>query len=186
MQRIVKDCETGWESGAKGTRQKRFFRECFTETDPHAEPVIAKRGDFTGFVGAGDFPGQKLIADLEPRALDQVFGIYPETKGKKGKAIQFEADPQLRDNENIRLKEDIVSFFLRDVRPYVADAWINPDPKLRDEKDDGVGKVGYEINFNREFFVYQEPPSLKEIDEKLEEVENRILEMLKEVKNDDL
>ena len=181
VQRIVKDCDTGWGSGAKGTRQKKLFRECFTETDPKAEPVIAKRGSFTGIVGEGDFPGQKLMGDLEPSALDQIFGMYPETKGKKGKAIQYEADPKLRDNENIPLKEDIVSFFLREVRPYVGDAWINPDPKLRDEKDGGIGKVGYEINFNREFFVYQEPRSLETIDEELAKVESQILEMLKEV-----
>lgn len=181
VQRIVKDCETGWDSGAKGTKQKKLFRDCFTETDPKAERVIAKRGSFTGIVGEGAFPGQKLVGDLEPSELDQVFGIFPETKGKKGKAIEYEADPKLRDNENVPLKEDIVSFFLREVRPYVGDAWINADTKLRDEKDGGIGKVGYEINFNREFYRYEEPRSLKEIDKELAAVERRILDMLKEV-----
>jgi len=181
IQRIVKDCEFGWDEGAMGGRQKKLFRDCFTETDLKAEPVIARRGSFSGIVGPGQFPGQKLTGDLEPSALDQIFGIYPETKGKKGKAIEYEADPKLRDNENIPLKEDIVSYFLREVRPYVADAWINADAKLRDEKDGGIGKVGYEINFNREFFSYQEPRSLKDIDKELASVENRILKMLKEV-----
>lgn len=153
VQRIVKDCDIGWDSGAKGTRQKKLFRDCFTKTDPKAEPVVAKRGRISGIVGEGDFPGQTLVGDLAPSALDQVFGIYPETMGNKGKAIEYEADPKLRDNENIPLKEDIVSFFLREVRPHVADAWINADAKLRDDKDGGIGKVGYEINFNREFFT---------------------------------
>ncbi len=53
--------------------------------------------------------------------------------------------------------------------------------KLRDEKDDGIGKVGYEINFNREFFRYEKPRSLKEIDKELAAVEGRILKMLQEV-----
>lgn len=181
LQRVVKDCETGWASGAKGTKQKKLLRDCFTETDPEAERVIAKLGSFSGIVGEGQFPGQKVISDLEPSALDQVFGVFPETKDKKGKAIQFEADPKLRDNENVPLKESIVSFFLLEVHPYAGDAWINPDAKLRDNKDGGIGKVGYEINFNREFFRYEEPRSLKEIDEDLAKVEHRILDMLKEV-----
>lgn len=90
-------------------------------------------------------------------------------------------DANLRDTENVPLKEGIVAFFLREVRPYVGDAWINPDAKLRDEMDGGIGKVGYEINFNREFFKYQPPRSLKEIDAELAEVEGRILGMLREV-----
>ena len=93
-----------------------------------------------------------------PADLHQILRGFPETKGKKGKAIEFEADPKLRDNDNVPLNEDIVSFFLREVRPYVADAWINDDPKLRDEKDGGIGKVGYEINFNREYLPLRGAP----------------------------
>ena len=181
IQHIVKNCETGWTAGAKGTKQKTIFRGCFTTTDPEAEPVIAKRGKFEGIVCKDDFPGQQLPGDLEPAQLDKVFGVYTKDKGKKGKAIQYEADPKLRDNENVPLKEDIVSFFLREVRPYVVDAWINPDAKLRDDKDGGIGKVGYEINFNRVFFKYDPPRALKVIDKELSEVELRILNMLKEV-----
>jgi type I restriction enzyme M protein len=50
-----------------------------------------------------------------------------------------------------------------------------------DEKDGGIGKVGYEINFNRVFFRYQPPRPLDEIDAELEHVEKRILTLLKEV-----
>ncbi len=181
VQRIVKDCDIAWASGANGTKQKKLFRDCFAETDPKAEPVIAKRGKLSGIVGKLDFPGQQISDAIEARDLDQIFGVYAETTGKKNQAIVYEADPKLRDNENIPIKEDIVSFFLREVRPYVADAWINPDDKLRDEKDGGIGKVGYEINFNREFFRYQEPRPLSEIDAELEAVEKRIMELLQEV-----
>ena len=50
-----------------------------------------------------------------------------------------------------------------------------------DEQDGGIGKVGYEINFNRVFFQYQPPRPLKEIDAELDAVEKRILKLLKEV-----
>ncbi len=59
------------------------------------------------------------------------------------------------------------------------DAWI--DRKAVDEQDGGIGKVGYEINFNREFFKYQPPRPLAEIDAELAEVEKRIMDMLREV-----
>jgi type I restriction enzyme M protein len=178
---IVDGCEFGWSAGPDGTRQKKFFRDCFTETDPKAEPVIAKLSSSSKLDTAVLFPDQILPKDLGPGVLHRICGYFPETKGKKGKSVEYEADPKLRDNENVPLHEDIVSFFLREVRPFVADAWINADPKLRDEKDGGIGKVGYEINFNREFFRYDEPRSLKEIDKELAAVEGRILKMLQEV-----
>jgi type I restriction enzyme M protein len=65
------------------------------------------------------------------------------------------------------------------VRPYVTDAWI--DRETLDEQDGGIGKVGYEINFNRVFFQYQPPRPLAEIDAELAEVERRIMLLLREV-----
>jgi type I restriction enzyme M protein len=65
------------------------------------------------------------------------------------------------------------------VRPYVAEAWI--DHEAVDEKDNGVGKVGYEINFNRHFYKYEPPRPLEEIDRELGAVEKRIVEMLSRV-----
>ena len=58
---------------------------------------------------------------------------------------------------------------LREVHLYVTDAWI--DRETLDEQDGGIGKVGYEINFNRVFFQYQPPRPLHEIDAELAEVE---------------
>jgi type I restriction enzyme M protein len=181
IQHIVKGCDIGWSSGPYGAQQKKFFRECFTNTDPKAAPVVAKVSNFPELNTAILFPGQNLPKVISADDLLTICGYFPETKGKKGKALEYEADPKLRDNENVPLNEDIVSFFLREVRPYVADAWINDDPKQRDEKDGGIGKVGYEINFNREFFRYVEPRSLKEIDKELAAVEKKILKMLQEV-----
>jgi len=61
----------------------------------------------------------------------------------------------------------------------VADAWI--DRKSEDEQDGGIGKVGYEVNFNREFFKYRPLRPLAEIDAELAAVERRIMGMLREV-----
>ena len=54
--------------------------------------------------------------------------------------VQISPDPELRDYESVPLKEDIVEFFLREVRPFVPDAWI--DRNTTDEKDGQIGKVG--------------------------------------------
>lgn len=65
------------------------------------------------------------------------------------------------------------------MHPYVGDAWI--DRSNFDEQDGGIGKVGYEINFNRAFFQYIPPRPLEEIDAELAEVEKRIMTLLQEV-----
>ena len=174
IKKLAEDAGAEWT-----TPNKKLFRTAFTKTEPTAKPVIAKRGSFTGVVGLGAFPGQKLVGDLEPGELDNVFGTYAETRGKKGKAIQYEPDPDLRDFENVPLKEHIVSFFLRETRPFVPDAWI--DPAVRDEKDNAIGKVGFEINFCHEFYRFGETRSLREIDVDLEKAEQKILQMLKEM-----
>jgi hypothetical protein len=101
------------------------------------------------------FPGQTL-PELAPDELKGLLGLNP-ARGK-GKFVEYEADSNLKDFENIPLKEDLISYVLREVRPYVADAWIDRD--TLDEQDGGIGKVGYEINFNREFFQYQPPRPL--------------------------
>jgi type I restriction enzyme M protein len=90
-----------------------------------------------------------------------------------------EPDPELRDTENVPLNEDIWTFFEREVKPHVPDAWINT--AIRDHKDGEIGKVGYEINFNRYFYKYQPPRPLEEIEADIKILERDILEMLREV-----
>lgn len=91
-----------------------------------------------------------------------------------------EPDTELRDTENVPLDEDIYDYFEREVKPHVSDAWINET--VRDSKDSGVGKVGYEINFNRYFYQYQPPRELSEIEKDIQQVEGAILAMLKEMR----
>lgn len=90
-----------------------------------------------------------------------------------------EADSDLRDYEYIPLKQDIAAYFAREVTPHMPEAWINAD--VRDEKDGGIGRVGYEINFNRYFYKFQPPRPLAEIEADIKRLEREILAMLKAV-----
>ncbi|MFA0468037.1 N-6 DNA methylase [Vibrio breoganii] len=94
----------------------------------------------------------------------------------KGKV---EANPDLRDNENVPLTETVDEYFAREVLPHVPDAWI--DTKKTDELDGGVGVVGYEIPFNRHFYVYEPPRALEAIDADLDAVSAEIMQLLQEV-----
>jgi type I restriction enzyme M protein len=90
-----------------------------------------------------------------------------------GKADEYEADSELRDFENVPLKEDIDAYFEREVRPHVPDAWM----------DRSKDKVGYEINFNRHFYKCTPTRALSEIDEDLKKAEEQIMQLLRQVTN---
>ena len=88
------------------------------------------------------------------------------TKGKgKDKPVP---DSALRDTENVPLSEDVAAYFKREVLPHAADAWIDHDKT----------KVGYEIPFNRHFYVFKPPRALAQIDAELKGVTDRILTMI--------
>lgn len=108
---------------------------------------------------------------------DDAAEICRFTSGKdKGKP---EANPDLRDNENVPLTENIDDYFDREVLPHVPEAWI--DTSKTDERDGQVGIVGYEIPFNRHFYEYQPPRDLAEIDADLDAVSAEIMALLQEV-----
>jgi type I restriction enzyme M protein len=90
-----------------------------------------------------------------------------------------EPDTELRDTEDVPLRQDVTEYFEREVKPHVPDAWINTG--VRDHKDGEVGRVGYEINFNRYFYQYQPPRPLEEIETDIRTLEQEIMEMLHEV-----
>ncbi|MCK9365192.1 MAG: type I restriction-modification system subunit M [Syntrophales bacterium] len=83
----------------------------------------------------------------------------------------FEPDSELRDFENIPLKDDIDEYFCREVVPHVPDAWM----------DRSKDKVGYEINFNRHFYRFTTPRDLNVIDADLKQAEEKIMKLLREV-----
>ena len=93
----------------------------------------------------------------------------PVTKG--GRDGGYEPDADLRDFENVPLKDDIDAYFQREVHPHVPDAWM----------DRAKDKSGYEINFNRHFYKYTPPRPLEVIDAELEQAEQEIMRLLREV-----
>ena len=88
-----------------------------------------------------------------------------------GRDSAFEADADLRDFETVPLMEDVDEYFAREVKPHVSDAWM----------DRSKDKVGYEINFNRHFYVFTPPRALAEIDAELKAAEEEILRLIGEV-----
>lgn len=96
---------------------------------------------------------------------DETADICTDSKGNP------EPDPELRDSENVPLKEDIDEYMAREVLPHVPVAWI----------DHSKTKIGYEINFNRYFYKYSPPRPLEEIEAELRINEREIAEMLRDM-----
>jgi len=96
---------------------------------------------------------------------DETADICTDSKGNP------EPDTELRDYENVPLKEDIAEYMAREVLPHVPDAWI----------DHSKTKIGYEINFNRYFYKYTPPRPLEEIETELGGIEKEIAELLSEL-----
>ena len=91
-----------------------------------------------------------------------VLSTTGRTRGKQ------QADANLRDSENVPLSESVDAYFKREVLPHAPDAWIDHEKT----------KVGYEIPFNRHFYVFKPPRALAEIDADLKGVTDRILTMI--------
>ncbi|WP_454763233.1 type I restriction-modification system subunit M [Cupriavidus campinensis] len=92
--------------------------------------------------------------------------------GQKGKQKgKLQPDSALRDTENVPLAEDIGTYFAREVLPHAPDAWI----------DEEKSKVGYEIPFNRHFYVFEPPRDLHRIDEELRAVSANVMKMLEDL-----
>ncbi|MFV8384308.1 HsdM family class I SAM-dependent methyltransferase, partial [Vibrio parahaemolyticus] len=119
---------------------------------------------------------QKLIVKYLGEHDDEAETCLVKSGKDKGKP---EANPDLRDNENVPLTEAVEEYFAREVLPHVPDAWI--DESKTDELDGQVGIVGYEIPFNRHFYVYEPPRKLEDIDADLDAVSAEIMQLLQEV-----
>ncbi len=112
-----------------------------------------------------------ILAALSER--DEDADICTDKRGKP------EPDTDLRDHELVPLTEDWRQYMKREVLPFVPDAWV--DESHTDPADKEVGRVGYEINFNRHFYQYVPPRPLEEIDAELKALEAEIAGLLKEV-----
>lgn len=135
----------------------RLFGQ-FIEASEGKKPIsrIFKNTDF----------GYRTIT-VERPLRDEHGHIVLAIKGKQKGHPQ--PDSNLRDTENVPLHEDIEEYFKREVLPHASDAWIDHEKT----------KVGYEIPFNRHFYMFEPPRSLAEIDADLKQCTDRILTMIK-------
>ena len=148
----------------------------------------------TDLLGAAKQTKLKLSAPIKKAIFvalgerDQNAEIGRDSKGKP------EPDSELRDTENIPLpagtalplpmefgpkkpndqlvevfRDDIDTYMAREVLPHVPDAWVEYSKT----------KVGYEIPFNRHFYVYKPPRPLHQIESDITQLEGEIAELLK-------
>ncbi|MBQ3832864.1 MAG: SAM-dependent DNA methyltransferase, partial [Bacteroidales bacterium] len=127
--------------------QLKTIMRAMSETDPDAKPVVKKlhKVDSKDVAKLVDIYGvdEKLLSD---------YGFYANGHNYLYNYIEYETDSDFRDMEKIPVKEDIYEYFQREVRPYVADAWINLP----------TTKIGCEISFNKYFY---KPAPLRTLEE---------------------
>ncbi len=104
-----------------------------------------KENEFSKIFDNEDFGYWQITVERPLR--DESNNIVKDSKGKP------KSNPDLRDNERVPLKEDIKTYFEREVLPHVSDAWI----------DNSKTKKGYEINFTKYFYKFKSLRSLAEI-----------------------
>jgi type I restriction enzyme M protein len=97
------------------------------------------------------------------------FGYYPS--GKPNEFIEYETATDLRDTENVPLKEQIHEYFLREVKPHVDEAWIDLDKT----------KIGYEISFNKYFYRHKPLRDLEEVAEDILKLEEKSEGLIHEI-----
>jgi type I restriction enzyme M protein len=173
-----KDKQQAAEEEAAGREQQEAILTALRTMD--VTKLYKDREAFLGDLEAAfRQAGVKLAAPIKKAILsalserDETAEICRDADGKP------EPDPELRDYENVPLKESIYDYFEREVKPHVPDAWINET--VRDHKDGQVGKVGYEIPLTRHFYKYVPPRPLEQIEAEIADLEKDIVRMLREV-----
>jgi type I restriction enzyme M protein len=143
--------------------------------------LIKHLGEVYKYGWAADFARE--VAEKRPslgkvsksflKALVNSFGV----RDSQGEIVMEDSEPvpddELTDYENVPLLEDVNNYVAREVLPHVPDAYI--DQTYRDETDNEIGIVGFEINFNRYFYEFKPPRALHEIDEDLKAISRSIM-----------
>ncbi|MGL5262472.1 MAG: SAM-dependent DNA methyltransferase, partial [Bacteroides sp.] len=133
---------------------KKAILDAISCYDEQAEKVVKK---------VEKLRGAKLekLLQLCKCTVDELphYGYYPTAKADE--YITYETCSDLRDYENIPLREEVLSYYLREVKPYVDEAWITIDN----------AKIGYEISFNKYFYRHEPLRSLEEVAQDIMEIE---------------
>lgn len=163
--RLSEEQQAAWEQAlAEHQGQTRAFEwaQAFAELTAEKNPVIGK------------------LSKPFVKALINALGVRdPEGKPVYLADGTLVSDSELTDYENVPLSESVKDYMAREVLPHVPDAYV--DDSYCDDQDGEVGRVGYEINFNRYFYKYTPPRPLAEIDAELKTVEAEIAALLGEV-----
>jgi type I restriction enzyme M protein len=136
---------------------------------------------------------KRALPDLSARQLKALASLVrvPADTVVTDANGQPEADPNLRDNENVPLPASPVrwegdvtdrlttieyrtavnDYLVAEIQPYVPDAWV----------DHNKTKIGYEIPLTRHFYKYVPPRSFAEIDAEIKQLETEIQGILREV-----
>ena len=146
---------------------KRHILNAISEYDEAAEKVIKKKLKLKGE------KLNDLLIHLGCMEQDLPHFGYSPT-GKQDEYVIYESSKSdLRDYETVPIKENILEYFLREVKPHVEEAWIDLDKT----------KIGYEISFNKYFYRHQPLRSLEEVSAEIlaleQENEGLIMEILK-------
>lgn len=142
-------------------KEKKAITDAVTWKNPDAEKVI-----------------KKIHKNTKTNPL---YGLFKEDN----QIVEYKQDGDLRDNENVALNPDQTvdklneDYFKKEVLPHVPEAWINNTKT--DSQDNQIGVVGYEIPFNRHFYIYTPPRPLEVIDKELDTLSKEIMDLLQEV-----
>src|SRR5690625_3019303 len=144
--------------------EKRILFNAVSWYDSEADKVIRRTDKLSGK------KLEKLLEHLDctPEDLPD-FGYYPTDK--EGLYIEYDAATDLRDSENVPLKENIHEYFLREVKPHVEEAWIDLDKT----------KIGYEISFNKYFYRHKPLRNIEEVAEDILELEEKSEGLIHEI-----
>jgi type I restriction enzyme M protein len=144
--------------------EKNIILNAVSWYDENAEKVVKK----VSKINAEKL--DKLLNHLNCKETELAdFGYY-KTK-KLNEYIEYESDTDLKDSENVPLKQEIYKYFLEEVKPYVEEAWVNLDSV----------KIGYEISFNKYFYVHKPLRTLEEVAKDILDLEEQSEGLIKEI-----
>ncbi|WP_242327476.1 type I restriction-modification system subunit M [Lactococcus lactis] len=139
-----------------------FRNETYINVDTATDKIVESK------IFYNDFFGYRKVTVESP--LKDENGELVLKKGKR------QADPKLRDTEDIPLTEDVDSYFEREVLPFNPEAWI----------DEKKTKIGYEIPFTRLFYKYQAPEKSDDIALRIKDIEARIIQNFEALSGQDV
>ena len=164
--KVVVDAEIKKQKLSISTSDKKAILNAVSWYSADAEKVIKKVEKLSGDKLT------KLLEHLDCEETDLIdFGYY--ATAKKGEYTVYETESDLRDTENVPLKDNIHNYFLREVQPHVAEAWINLD----------ATKIGYEISFNKYFYKHTPLRNIEDVTDDIVALESKSEGLIAEILN---